>query len=138
MAGLDGIFPTDLKWSRDGKRIWLCASPVSLYPDRKLAGGFFRSDDGKTFARVTEKLPTELIEDPTAAPGRLLAIFDETAIRASDDGTTWREFSSGLPVSGQNANGDGLSESRFGALGAGPGFVLTASTRGTFYRLDKG
>ena len=136
--GLEGIYPTDLKFAADGKTVWISAKAVKLWRGGKqidLGGGFFRSQDGgATWNKIADEAPNEVLPDPTA-PGRLLGAFSEDIRASADNGTTWTPFFEGLPIPG---GGGAVSEHRFNALAAGPDFVLTASKRGTFYRLNRG
>ncbi len=132
--GLEGILPTDLKFDAVApRRLWLCALPITLYPDRKLSGGFYRSEDGgKTWLRLSDKSPQELVQDPKS-PDRLYAIFDGAKLCVSEDaGKTWRDDSDGLDYNPADL-GDYVSERRYNALAVREEGLITASSRGTFY-----
>jgi photosystem II stability/assembly factor-like uncharacterized protein len=53
-----------------------------------------------------------------------------------DAGQTWQDLEDGLQPRSDDAGY--TSDARFQALAAGPDFILAASTRGTFYRLQSG
>lgn len=136
--GLEGIHPTDIRFDRtDPRRLWLCARPLHGLMGGKtvtLTAAFYRSEDGGgTWEKLADDSPSEVLQDPKIA-ARLYGLFD-SRVRISDDGgATWRDGSDGLP-----AKGSGYSDAgSFQALAAGPDFVLTASTTGTFYRLPSG
>jgi len=141
--GAKGLFPTDLRFDiRNPKRIWVCSQNWTGYPHGKKSSfkaAFLRSDDGgENWKTLSEESPTELLQDPDD-PSRLLGIFDERLVKLSlDGGETWTELSKGLPVVEKRKEKDYCSRNRFCALAAGPGFILTASANGDFYRLDKG
>ncbi|BCM89218.1 xyloglucanase [Abditibacteriota bacterium] len=140
-CGLEGIYPTDVKWGRDGKTVWVCAQTEKIgYRGQQtdLRGGLFRSDDGgTTWKTISDKAPSEVLQDPQTL-ARWWGIWDGHSIQTSSDGgTTWLAASDGLPQIEADENiSTGTSEKAFGALGVGPNFLLTASNRGTFYRLD--
>ncbi|MBV9469404.1 MAG: hypothetical protein JOZ57_09165, partial [Abitibacteriaceae bacterium] len=141
-GGATGLFPTDIHFDRaNPNRLWLCAATEKGWVNNKehtWQGGFFRSDDGgTTWQKVGEEGPYEVLQDPVDA-GRLYGTWKETEIRLSrDGGNTWQSFSDGLATKPQDP-GDSASDYRYSALAAGPNFVLTASGRGTFYRLNAG
>jgi len=138
-VGPKDINPTDVRFDlAQTDRAWLCASPLDGYVNgekRKMGGGFFRSDDrANTWKRIADQSPMEILQDPKD-PGRIFGVFDRLIIKASTDrGDSWHDCSDGLPI--DPANAALLSEHRFNALSAGPDFILTASARGTFYRLN--
>jgi photosystem II stability/assembly factor-like uncharacterized protein len=137
--GLEGINPTDLRYDQaNPQRVWLSASRFRPFQKDELAGGFFRSDDGgESWERIADEAPTEIVQDPLHE-GRIYGIFGSAIIRRSEDGgDSWQDFSQGLPINPEDV-GDSVSERRFNALAAGPDFIVTASARGTFYRLDEG
>jgi photosystem II stability/assembly factor-like uncharacterized protein len=140
-AGLEGVCATDVRFDRaDPERAWICAQPYDSWLFGKqnagLKGGFYRSSDGgRSWAKVADESPTEMLQDPVDA-SRVYGIFGSREIRlTTDGGDTWRPFSEGLPL---KTGGGGPSENEFNALADGPDFVLTASTEGTFYRLNTG
>ncbi|MGE5612598.1 MAG: WD40/YVTN/BNR-like repeat-containing protein [Bacillota bacterium] len=139
--GPKGVNPTDLRYDHaQPERVWFCANPLDAYVNhepRTLTGGFFRSEDaGKTWKKIGDESPTEILQDPKV-PTRLYGIFKSRLIKTSADaGDSWQDFSQGLPTDPDN--GALFSEHRFHALAAGPDFLLTASARGTIYRLNCG
>ncbi len=141
LCGLEGIYPTDIKWARDGKTVWVCAQPEKMGHGGQqldLKGGLFRSDDsGLTWKALSEKAPSEVVQDPQR-PLRWWGIWDGGSIQTwNDEGKAWMVASDGLPQKEADENiSSGTSEKAFGALAAGPDFLVTASNRGTFYRLD--
>lgn len=138
-VGIANSYNADIKFARDGKTAFACAVPEAKMWREKdyiaMGGGFFASTDGgATWRKIADKSPTEMIEDPQRA-GRWWGIFGGKDVRVSDDnGETWRDNSQGLPRDGNVDNF--TDEGKFEALASGPNFLLTASSRGTFYRLD--
>jgi hypothetical protein len=138
-SGLEKLYPSDIQWSRDGKSVLAMAQPKSLWQggvQNKLGGGFFSSSDGgRSWERVADKGPQEVMEDPSVT-GRWWAANGPGGIAVSlDGGRSWNDASDGLPRDG----GAGFtSESSFQALAgshdASGDFLVTASARGTFYR----
>ncbi len=144
-----GIDFTDVKFDRaDASRAFACAQKLTLRiagsnGDAIFGGGFFSSHDGgKSWAKVSDDSPSEIVQDPRSS--RLYGIFDfgssydgGTAIRASDDGgATWTAFSAGL--SDSRTTNPGPGPSRYNAFAAGPDFVILASAYGDFYRCSSG
>lgn len=140
-VGFKGINPTDIRFdASQPARAWLCASRLTgmvTGQELQVQGGFFMTEDaGKTWRMLDDNSPLEIVQDMNE-PWRVYGIFDRQIIQVSQDrGVTWAEFSEGLPI--EKGSRGAVSESRFNALAAGPGFVLTASARGTIYRLDAG
>lgn len=127
-AGLEGANITDLKVASDGT-VYACALPHTMPDRREIGGGFFRKAPGGDW----EALPAGPEEIVFAPDGALIGLFDSAKVRRSTDGgSTWSDFSEGLPeVPGDRGY---TSESRFRALAAGPNFLLIGSSRGTVYR----
>jgi photosystem II stability/assembly factor-like uncharacterized protein len=137
--GLEGLHPTDLRYDRaNPDRLWLCALPYHDGTNGKtaaLTSGFYRSEDGgTTWAKLMDASPSETLQDPVV-PDRLYGIVGNRVKISEDGGVTWRDGSEGLP-SGEG--GGNTSETSFQALAAGPDFVVTASTKGTFYQRKSG
>jgi len=140
--GLQGVNATDVKIDVSApQRMWVCAQPYDSWLFGKeragLTGGLYRTEDaGKHWVKLADEAPSELIQDPKL-PGRLIAIFNGGSdVRSSEDlGGTWKPLSDGLTTGG---GGSGPRESEYQSLAAGPDFVLTCSTQGTFYRLPSG
>jgi hypothetical protein len=138
-CGLQGIYSTDVCFDpARGERAWVCSRPAETWvsgESRRLTGGLFRSEDGgRTWQKLLDDSPTELLPDPRDA-GRLYGILRERPHVSLDAGAAWRELPEGLPPGPAEGN---TAENQFNSLAAGPGFVLTASTKGTFYRLPGG
>jgi photosystem II stability/assembly factor-like uncharacterized protein len=140
-TGAEGLYPTDLKFdATDPQRVWLCAAAQEkMWRDGtqiSLAGGFWQSEDGgATWRKIADESPHEVAQDQSD-PARWFGLFGGETVRTSrDGGATWSDASKGLHIGGQNG---AVSESRYEGLAAGPDFMLVASRRGTFYRLDKG
>ena len=138
--GMEGLHPTDVRYdTSDPQRLWLCALPFNGWLGGKqvtLAGGFYRSvDGGANWAKLGDRSPSEIIQDPKN-DGRLYGIMDYRVSVSDDRGATWRDASDGLPAKGSNKGY--TSESSFQSFAAGPDFVVTASTKGTFYVLKSG
>jgi photosystem II stability/assembly factor-like uncharacterized protein len=138
-VGLKDVYFTDIRFDpAQPRRAWLCAQPVRTSVNGTgvtLAGGFYRSEDaGATWQKLSEVSPTEVLREP-AGPGRLLGIIERRPCVSADDGASWRPFGEGLPPAAKDGN---PAEGNFDSLAAGPDFVLTASTKGTFYRLPDG
>ena len=130
VSGLEGVNFTDLKAAPDGT-VYACALPHTMPDRREIGGGFFR----KTPDGAWESLPAGPQEIVFAPDGALIGIFDSAAVRRSTDGgSTWSDFSEGLPVDPEKQGN--TSESRFRAFAAGPDFLLIGSSRGTVYRRD--
>jgi photosystem II stability/assembly factor-like uncharacterized protein len=146
-----GLYPTQLYFSRHHPdRVWLCAPEHKermrfLGEERLFPGGLHRSDDGgRTWRQISTDAPSEVLEDP-ADPNLLYGLVGGNMRLSRDEGATWQPFADGLPERTSEVprypSGEGHphpSEDNFQALAAGPDFVLTASTTGTFYRLDRG
>lgn len=128
VGGPEGVNFTDLKVGKDGT-VYACALPHKMPNGREIGGGFFRkSPDGEW-----ESMPPGPEEIVIAADGALIGIFDSAQVRRSTDGgSTWVDFSEGLPADPEDRGY--TSESRFRALAAGPDFLLLGSSRGTIYR----
>jgi photosystem II stability/assembly factor-like uncharacterized protein len=137
LAGVKNQIPQDLVIDRTNPdRAWLCT-----YTDARWnkEGGLYRSDDGgRTWRKIVDQAPGELVQDPV--DGQVVyGLFNESLIqRSTDGGATWTDWSNGLPINPDAARRDPVNEHRFLALATGPDFILTASTRGTFYRLAAG
>jgi hypothetical protein len=139
-TGAEGIYPTDLKFdAANSNRVWLCtAAQEKIWRDGKqisLAGGFWQSEDGgASWRKAVDESPVEMLQDPSD-PARWFGLFGSESVRVSrDGGATWNEFSKGLNIGRESGS---VSEQRYQGLGAGPDFIVIASRRGTFYRLDK-
>ncbi|MDQ2687896.1 MAG: hypothetical protein M3Y28_08525, partial [Armatimonadota bacterium] len=137
--GLTDLHPTDLKFDKTNpQRLWLCTAPFDGYlggKQVKLGAGFYRSEDGgKTWAKLADMSPTEILQDPSD-PTHLLGIVKSTLQISRDAGSTWQAFDDGLPP---RTSQSGPADDQFNALAAGPDFVLTASSKGTFYKLPSG
>lgn len=139
-SGAKNLYPRDLDFDRaNPQRMWLCAGGGKV-GDKEFKAGFLRSDDGgATWNQLSEISPDEILQDPIEA-GVLYGIFRAEVIkRSKDGGATWEDFSAGLKTEINPAKAkDSVSDTGYRALAAGPDFVLTASSRGDFYRLDKG
>ena len=147
MCGAEGLYPTDLRldWANPD-RVWLCSQSRQMVEHHSdhlrwphgtytWPGGLYRSDDGGlSWRKITKLSPSEILQDPVD-PGRLYGIFEGAIHISPDAGETWRSFSEGLP---ERRSKPYASDDEFEALAAGFDFVLTASTRGTFYRLRAG
>ena len=141
-AGLEGHYFTEIRFDKTNPaRLWAAAQPEKVWRDTdyiELKGGYFRSDDGgATWQKLSDNAPSETVQDPTN-PATLYGVFAGRKIsRSLDGGQNWATFSEGLPID-ETKEPDFTSEAGFNALATGPNFVLAASTRGTFYRLDAG
>lgn len=101
--------------------------------------GFFRSDDrGKSWQKLLKESPSEIVIDPKNSL-RLYGIFDDNRIikKSDDRGKTWQDFSAGLEIKDKKEKNP-VSDSAYQALSVGPDFILTATKRGTFYKLPCG
>ena len=137
--GLEGLHTTDLKFDKTNpRRLWLCALPYHGWFGGKmttLIGGFYRSEDsGTTWTKLADTSPSEVLPDPVTA-NLLYGIVGNRVKLSGDDGNTWQDASEGLPA---KTNTGYTSESSFQALAAGPDFMVTASTKGTFYERKRG
>lgn len=136
--GLEGRHLTDIRFDRaDPQRLWACARPYKDWLGGKmteLKPAFSRSDDGgQTWKTLVDDGPSEILQDPVDSK-KLYGIWDNHVKISSDRGETWQDGSDGLPAKGGGYNDEGS----FQALAAGPDFVVTASTKGTFYTLPHG
>jgi photosystem II stability/assembly factor-like uncharacterized protein len=135
-AGLPDVNPVHVQFSpHDPDIVWLCAQPWKPNQlDRRFAGGFYLSDDaGLTWKKLSDESPTELAA--RADVSELLGLFNANDLRLSrDGGATWRPFDDGLAYGSPKNPGRHDTEDRTNVVAAGPGFWLTASRLGTFYR----
>lgn len=140
-SGLEKLFPSDIQWSRDGKTVLASAQPKTIWQngvENNLGGGLFLSSDGgQTWAKSADNAPQEVIEDPQTE-GKWWAANGADGISVSSDGgKTWDNASEGLS---RATSGGFTSEGSYQALAASRDqngfFLVTASARGTFYRLN--
>ncbi|BCM88498.1 xyloglucanase Xgh74A [Abditibacteriota bacterium] len=140
-TGLEGLFPSDIQWSRDGKTVLASAQPKTLWQngvENKLGGGaFISADGGQSWTKSADKAPQETMEDPQTE-GKWWAANGADGIAVSNDGgRSWQDASEGLPREKESGF---TSESSFQSLAASRDesgvFLVTASARGTFYRLN--
>lgn len=139
-------------------RVWACAPGYEDVPGEAEAvrkgrdpnpkprygrkRGLYRSDDGgETWTRLEMKrIPTELCQ--IAGSTRVLGIFDEQDVRATEDGgATWRGFSQGLPRLAPGVkvwDNYGVQRGRYWAIGAGRDFYVLCDTRGNPFRRGAG
>ena len=143
-VGVEGFFPSDLKWARDGQTIYACAQPLKVWrggAQIPLAGGFFQSSDaGATWAKIADDAQPNWCKTPKNA-ARWWALRGDWKVQVSDDGgQSWADASQGLSVSAQapksGETGVMVADDNYSALGVGPDFLVVASNRGTFYRRD--
>lgn len=139
-GGPEGLYPVDLLQDvAEARRLWLSAAPAKVWIDGKqqpYAGGLFLSQDGgATWERLREQGVAEMVQRP-GAPGVLIARTRDAdrVARSTDLGRTWMRFDAGLAPPKDDARSDGS----YGALVAGPDFVLLGGNGGSFYRLDTG
>lgn len=138
-VGLDGIWPVDLVYdASNGNRIWLSAQSGSLFKNN-FTSGFYRSDDGGTkWKKLSVAAPTEMVQSPKN-PEVLYGIFDEHFLKmSSNGGQTWTDLGEGLPSSSSGKASSLIASNRFNAIAVGPDFVVTASSRGEFWKLPFG
>ncbi len=139
--GMEHLYPDDLKYDRSNPdRLWLCARSKRVNYNGKnhpLEQGLFRSlDGGKTWTKLSEKSPKEIVQDPKN-PDRLYGITKDPMISVSDDaGETWRPLNDGLALNPGHENWTNGFD--YFALAAGPDFILVGSSNGTIYRLEPG
>lgn len=137
--GMTGLHPTDIKFDKTNpQRLWLCTQPFSGWLGGKqatLTGGFYRSEDGgQNWAKLADASPSEVLQD-TTDPARLIGSVGGAVQSSHDAGATWQPFGDGLPP---RTSKTGPADDEFNALAAGPDFALTASAKGTFYKLPAG
>ncbi len=128
VPGLADLFsPSDIVFDRsDAQRVWLCI------PGNAHTTGLFTSrDGGNSFTRLSDKSPSEIVQDPQDAT-ILYGLMDRRPVRSRDLGNTWEAFDRPLPAKG-GARDDGT----YAAIAAAPGFVVTGGHGGHFYRLDR-
>jgi hypothetical protein len=83
-------------------------------------------------AEMADTAPTELLQHP-ADDTLLYGIFSKQGVKLSrDGGLTWQPLSDGLP----DQTGHWIQT--VSALAAGPDFVVTATQRGDFFRMNVG
>ena len=140
-VGLEKLYPSDIQWARDGKTVLAMAQTKTLWQsgvENKLGAGLFISNDGgKNWMKSADKAPQEIIEDPRAG-GKWWAANGAAGIAvSSDNGQSWNEANDGLSREG---GGGFTSEGSYQALASGRDengfFLVTASARGTFYRMN--
>lgn len=135
-CGAKDLYPADIRFDRAiPGRVYLCAiaadDKFKMKAAPVLGGGFFVSNDGgKSWTKLSDDSPTEIVQDPKV-PATFYGISHSTTVlRSSDSCATWQPFADGLPAT---------PETKIDTLGAGPDFVLVATwQRGDFYRLDCG
>ena len=149
-TGAENTFPSDLKWSNDGKTLVLCAQEFKGWWNQKevtFASGFYTSTDGgKTWAKRANTAPKEMVED-TAKPGRWYGLLKNESMPvavSNDNGATWETFTQNLPGyttagasvdnGGSAIAGGAASDNIFDAIAVGDGYVVIGSGKGTFYR----
>jgi len=139
----DGISFTDIKLDRTSSgKGWACAVRWDNWlggkPGVKLAGGFYATvDHGITWSKISEEPISEILQDPIETNRLYACSSDGTSIRVStDSGVSWSDGSSGLSLltPGEARSDDYTSDKRYQAMAAGPDFIVTASTKGTFYK----
>jgi photosystem II stability/assembly factor-like uncharacterized protein len=138
-CGADGLYPSDLRFDvRNPERLWLCAQESEAWLQglwRTWPAGLYGSEDGGTsWEKISDAAPSEVLQDPADA-AILYGIVGGAVHASRDGGVTWRPFGDGLPPRTSTGYAD---DDRFDSLAAGPDFLLTASTAGTFYRLRSG
>jgi photosystem II stability/assembly factor-like uncharacterized protein len=119
--------------------LWVCAQPYQPFNSKvAFLGGFYRSDDaGRTWEKLHEESPTEIVLDREGA--QMLGLFEHASVRASDDGgRTWRASGEGLPYDVKLAARNWDNVNRSNALAVGHGSWFTASTKGELFRRDAG
>jgi photosystem II stability/assembly factor-like uncharacterized protein len=135
-AGLPDVNPVHIQFSpHDPNIVWLCAQPWKPHQlDRRFSGGFYRSTDaGLTWQKLSDDSPTELAA--RADSPELIGLFNANDVRLSRDaGATWQPFNDGLGYGPPKVPGWHDTDDRTNVVAAGPGFWLTASRIGTFYR----
>ena len=139
--GLHDVYPRDFVVDRsDPRRLWLVAAPHRAVRGgtRDFAAGLWRSDDTGTSWQCldTADIPKEFVQDPVD-PALLHGIFEKPPQlrRSRDGGRSWEPYANPeiLPPP-RGARDDGT----YGAIAAGPDFVVVGANGGTFYRLDAG
>jgi photosystem II stability/assembly factor-like uncharacterized protein len=138
-AEAKGYFFVDVDIDRtNSKRVWACASKLK-FGKTEYPAAFFRTEDGGvTWVKLAEESPSEIIQDPKDA-GCIYGIFGAAIIKRSlDGGVMWEKFSKGLMVKEEEKK-PSVSETAYGALAAGPDFILTANkSNSTFFKLKSG
>ena len=134
--------PTDLRYDRtDPKRLYLCSPTLTRWSfwHSRFEPGFYRSEDGgKTWEKLSQESPTEIVQS-LSDPGELYGLFNyETVKRSTDNGKTWRDWSKGLNKTAIKYHDSYCNKNIYTALGAGKDFLVVASTLQDFYRLDRG
>lgn len=120
----------------DARHVWLCAQEGKrrvLGEEQNVGGGFYESrDGGETWTQVAAKAPTELVQPPFDKQ-TLYGIWDGRPAVSKDNGKTWTPFDTDLPAKTKN-----WMVGNFGALVAGPDFLLAGMLTGDIYRLAPG
>ena len=138
-GGAKDLYPLDLDYDRaNPQRLWVCASNTK-FGKSEYKSAFLRTDDGgATWTKLSDTSPGEIIQDPVDAKC-LYGIFGAKIIRRSlDGGSTWEDFSTGLELKDEDKK-PSITTSGYGALAAGPDFILTANkSNSTFFKLKSG
>ena len=161
MASSDGFFVSEdngISWKNRGHsghgisalvgdrkrsgRLWLCAQPLTVHDrdtgkKRQLAGGFFLTEDGgKSWARLADTAPAEMIQAPWDS-NLLCGLFRNSYPAFSrDGGRSWTKLTDGIESLSMEKKASS-SDASYAALGVGPDFWLLVSGKGSFYRLDR-
>lgn len=138
---------SDLRFDRrDPKRVWLCSQlPPEILKNRlelrqgEFETGLFGSEDGgATWKKIWNEGPSEIVQS-NSDPKELYGIFGFTVVkRSTDNGENWTDFSNGLIREPVDYHDRYCNKDLYTALGAGPDFIIVASTLRDFYRLDRG
>ncbi|WP_269522184.1 WD40/YVTN/BNR-like repeat-containing protein [Coraliomargarita parva] len=140
--GLEQCYVNDLDIDRHNpNRLFVCAESRKMSNKttwngsrnyRDLAGGFYRSEDGgRTWARLSEIAPIEIVQDPVNAE-RWYGLFDSRTVAYTEDhGDSWQEANEGLEIS--ESKPSPTSDKSYKAIGAGPDFLLLANGKGSFF-----
>ena len=139
--GLHDVYPRDFVADRaNPRRFWLVAAPHRALRGggREFDAGLWRSDDaGESWQCLdTAVIPREMVQDPFDAE-LLHGLFTEPPQlrRSRDGGRSWEPYANPdiLPPP-RGSRDDGT----YGAIAAGPDFVVVGGNGGSFYRLDAG
>lgn len=132
-VGATGGFAADLEFdAHHPDWVYLCC-PEWTGNGQTMGEQLWRSSDaGRTWTKVADRSPIELLSHPTR-PGVLVGLLDDRPALSFDRGVTWQPFEEGLPPL---PLGDDMSRSRFRALAAGPDFLLVGGSDGTVWRRD--
>ena len=143
-SGPDDLNPVAIVFDRaNARRVWVCAQPWGEKKvkradgtEAELRGGLFVSNDaGRTWAKISDKSPEEIVQHPRDAQVLVGTMGEGRIMRSTDGGQNWTPWSEGLAPFGK---GEARQDGTYAALAVGPDFVLAGGHGGHIYRIDGG